>query len=138
MHLVSVVFLIFLSCFTGKAAVADEYVKNIEIIEPSISYTQYELPRIAYLCMELKNKGDKKIANLDLEVSYYDTEGYPMKKVILKNKLTEVIPSGEARKYKIRLNGDVFNDRNEEYPFSRSAEVGEFDVKVLNVKLARK
>lgn len=117
---------------------ADEYVKDVEIIDSSISYPQYKVPHIAYLSMELKNNGDKKIANLNLEVSYYDTEGYPIKKVHLKNKLTEAIPAGESRKYKIRLSGDVFNDRNEEYPFSRSGDVGEFDIKISNVKFARK
>ncbi len=132
------ILLISLSYPGEKTVMAEEYVKDIKIIDTSIVYSQYELPRVADLCVELKNNGDKKIANLNFEVSYYDTEGYPMKKVVLKNKLTEAIPPGEARKYKIRLNGDVFNDRNEEYPFSRSGDVGEFDVKILNVKFARK
>ena len=106
-------------------------VKDIEMIDTSISFTQAETKCVAYLCVELKNHSAKNIANLNLEISYYDINGHPIKKVVLKNRLAGAIPSGETRKYKILLNGDVFNDRYEEYPYSRRGDVEEFDVKIL-------
>ena len=128
-----------LSAYSGeKTVMAEEHVKDIEIVETAINFSHNELPDAAYLSLELKNNGDKKIANLNFEIGYYDAEGCLIKRVVLKNKLTEAIPPGEARKYRIRLNGDVFNERNEEYPYSRSSEVNEFDVKILNIKFARK
>lgn len=119
----------------GKAVSAGEYAKDIEVIEAAVNFSQNEFPRIAYLTMELKNNGDKNIANLDIEISYYDAGGELIKKVSLKNRLTENIPSGEARKCRIRLKGNVFNERYEEYPYSRHGEVERFDVKISNVKL---
>jgi hypothetical protein len=132
------IFLIFLSYFGGKAAIAEDGVKNVEIIEAAINFSQNEFPHVAYLRMELKNNGDKNVANLNFKITYYDEKGYVIKKVVLKNKLTDAIPPGEARKYKIRLNCDVFNERNEEYPYSERYEVDDFDVKILSVKFARK
>ena len=117
---------------------AEDGVKDIEIIEAVINFSQNEFPHVAYLRMELKNNGDKNIANLNFKISYYDTKGYLIRGVVLKNKLTEAIPPGKARKYKIRLNCDVFNERNEEYPYSQRDEIDNFDVKILNVKFARK
>lgn len=127
-----------LSCLGAKAAAAEDPVKDIEITEATIKFSRSEFPRTAYLYTELKNNGGKDIANLDFEISYYDKESYLIKKVVLKNKLTEAIPSGEARKYRIRLTGDVFNERHEKYPYSRSSEVDDFDMKILNVKFTRK
>jgi len=120
------------------AMAAGEGVKDIEVAESAIDFDRDEFPHFACLRIELKNNGDKSITNLNLEVSYYDAEGYTVKRVILKDRLTEAIPPGEARKYKIRLNGDVFNERNEEYPYSQRGEVDDFDVKILNVKFGRK
>ena len=134
-----ILFCLMLSAYSGeKTVMAEEHVKDIEIVETAINFSHNELPDAAYLSLELKNNGDKKIANLNFEIGYYDAEGCLIKRVVLKNKLTEAIPPGEARKYRIRLNGDVFNERNEEYPYSRSSEVNEFDVKILNIKFARK
>lgn len=138
MYPVLFVFMIFLSCFGGSPAVAEDGVKDLEIIEGAINFSQNELRRNAYLYMELKNNGDKKIANADFVISYCDTKGYSIKKVVLKNRLNEAIPPGETRKYKIRLNYDVFNDRNEEYPYSQRSEIGDVDIKILKVRFAGK
>jgi len=78
------------------------------------------------------------VDNLSLEISYYNDEENLMKKIILKNRLTGAIPPGESRKYKIRLNGNVVNERNAEYPYLQWGDVNEFDVKVVNVKLGRR
>jgi len=117
---------------------AKDGIENIEIIESSINFSQNDSPRAAYLYLDLKNNGDKKVANLNLEVTYYDADGYLIKRSVLKNKLTEEIPPGEIRKYKIRLRGDVVNVKHEEYPYSQQDKVGEFDVMVASVKFARK
>jgi len=130
------ILLMFLACFGGKTAMADEGMKDIEIIEAAINFSQNEFPHVAYLRMELKNNSGRNVVNLNFKISYYDVNGYVIKKVVLKNKLTEAIPPGEARKYRIRLNCDVFNERNEEYPYSQRYEVDDFDVKILNVKFA--
>ena len=57
-----------------------------------------------------------------------------MKKAVIKNALNDAIPAHEIRKYKIRLNGDVVNARNEQYPYSQEERVGEFDLEIANVK----
>ena len=129
---------ILLSCAGENTVMAGESVKDVDIIETAINFSQTEFPHVAYLYMALKNNGDKNIANLNFEISYYDADGYVIKKVVLKNKLTETIPSGETRKYKIRLKGDVFNERSEEYPYSQGNEVDDFSVKILTVKFAQK
>lgn len=116
---------------------AEEDVRNIEIIESAINFSHSEVPHAAYLLMELKNNGDKSIANLNFRITYYDAKGYTIKKVVLKNKLTEAIPPGESRKYKIRLNYNVFNERNAEYPYSQRADVDDFDIEILHVKFSR-
>ena len=118
---------------TGK-----EYIKNIEIGESDIKLDRSELPAVAYLYMELKNNGDKKISNLTFEISYYDTEGYFMEKSVVKNALTETIPEGEARKYKIRLKGDIVNIERAQYPYSQQGKVDGFDIKIISVKFASK
>lgn len=112
----------------------EDYIKNIEAGETNIKIDQAELPRIAYLYIELKNNGPRRIANLTFEVSYYDHEGYLIEKSVVKNALTEAIPKGQTRKYKIRLKGDVINTEHEEYPYSQLGKVNEFDIKITNVK----
>lgn len=133
-HALILIFLMLISFPAGKAAIAADPLKDIEIIEPAINFTSSESQYAAYLCMELKNTGTKNIANADIEVRYYDPEGHLVKKAVLKNKLTEIIPPGEKQKYRIRLKRDVFNERYEEYPYSHRGEVNEFDVKILNIK----
>jgi hypothetical protein len=88
--------------------------------------------------VDLKNNGGKHVDNANLEISYYGKEGYLIKKVLLKNKLNCPIPPGASQTYKIRLNRHVVNTRNEEYPYSQWSDVGEFDVKVQDVRLGRK
>ena len=61
--------LIVLSCLTAERTTAEEYIKNIEIGESDIKFDRSELPVVAYLYMELKNNGDKKISNLTFESS---------------------------------------------------------------------
>lgn len=117
---------------------AEEYIKNIEIKEANIKFDQSEFPPAAYLYMELKNNGDKKIVNLNLEISYYDSEGYLVEKSEVKNALTEATPKGESKKYKIHLKGDIVNIEHEEYPYSKQDKVNGFDVKIKSVKLASK
>ena len=128
--------LIVLLCLSSEKAVGEEYIKNVETGEAHIKIDQNEFPPVAYLYIELKNNGDKTISNLTFEISYYETGGYLIKRAIIKNALTETIPKGEARKYKIRLNGDVMNTKNEQYPYSQHDKVSEFDVKIVSVKLA--
>lgn len=128
-------------CLTTQIAIADEgkdYIGNVEIAQADINFDYNMHPVVAYLCTELKNNGSKNIANLTFEINYYDEDGYPIKKAVLKNALTEPIPQGEARKYKIRLKGDIVNIEREQYPFSMASSVDDFKVKIIDVKLARK
>jgi hypothetical protein len=119
-------------------AMAEDYIKNIEIGESDIKFDKSELPHVAYLYVELKNNGDKKISNLNIEISYYDTEGYFMEKSLVKNALNEAIPKEKTRKYKIPLKGDIVNIEHEQYPYARQSKVGEFDIKITGVKFASK
>ena len=115
-------------------AAGDEYMKNIEMTESSINIDHQEFPPVAYLCITLKNNGDRKVSNVTFEITYYGEEGYLIKKAVIKNALNDVIPAREIRKYKVRLNGNVVNTRNEQYPYSQEDAVGEFDIKITSVK----
>ena len=128
-----VIFLFFLGTMTAQG---DEYIKNIEITESGIKMDHKEFPTIAYLFVTLKNNGDRKVSNLTFEISYSAEDGHLMKKAMIKNALNDAIPKGETRKYKVRLNGDVINARYEKYPYSQEEGVGEFDIKIRNVKSA--
>lgn len=129
---------IVLFCSRAEGAKVDDYVKNIEDVESHIKFDRGAFPPAAYLYIELKNNGDKNIANLTFEINYSDTGGYPMKKAILKNALTEPLPRGETRKYRILLKGDIVFTGNAQYPYERSDQVGDFDIKILKIKFARK
>jgi len=123
--------------FSGiMKAEGDEYTKNIEIAESAINIDHQEFPPVAYLYITLKNNGDRKVSNVAFEISYYGKEGYLIKKAVVKNALNDAIPAREIRKYRVRLNGDVVNIRNEQYPYSQEEEVDEFDVKIANIKFA--
>lgn len=126
--------MIFLFSLGAMTAEGEDYIKNIEITESSININHQEFPPAAYLYITLKNNGDRKVSNAAFEVRYYDKEGYLIKKAVIKNALNDVIPAREMRKYKVRLSGDVVNARNEQYPYSQEDEVGEFDIKIINVK----
>ena len=130
--------LIALLCLSADRATGEEHIKDIEIGETDIKISQSELPPVAYLYIELKNNGDKKISNLTFEISYYDSEGYLIEKSVIKNALTKAMPKKEALKYKIRLNGDVMNTEHEQYPYSQLDKVKEFDIKIISVKFASK
>lgn len=130
--------LMFLLCSDAKRTVAEEHINNVEIGEADIRIDRSEHPPVAYLIIDFKNNGDKKISNLNFEISYYAKEGYLIKKALVKNALTENIPQGETRKYKIPLSSDFFDTKKEQYPYSRHEEVSEFDLKITNVKLASK
>ena len=106
------------------------------MVESAIKMNHQEFPAAAYLYMTLKNNGDRKVSNIALEISYYGKEDYLIMKAVVKNALNDAIPARETRKYKVRLNGDVVNARNEQYPYSRQEEVAEFDIKIRNVKFA--
>jgi hypothetical protein len=121
----------------AKVAMED-YIKGIDIVEADINLDQSEFPTAAYLCLELKNNTDKNISELTFGINYYEAEGYMIKKVTVKNKLIEILPKGESRRYKIRLKGDVVNMENEEYPFSKQNKVSEFDIKITGIKFASK
>jgi len=127
-----------LSCLTAGKGMAEDYIKNIEIGDSSIKMDQKEFPPAACLYIELKNNGDKKISNVTFAINYFDTEGYSLKKVVVKNALTEAIPKRETRKYKIRLKGDVVNIEREQYPYSMQGKVGEFDIKIISAKVVSK
>jgi hypothetical protein len=125
--------------FSGiEEARGGDSVKNVEITESEITVDHKQLPFVAYLHIALKNNGDKKVSNLTLRISYYDEENHLIHKAVVKNALNEAIPPKETREYKIRLSGDYFNSKNEQYPYSRPNEVDEFDVEILNVALASK
>jgi hypothetical protein len=136
----SVAFLCLAILLLSGAAVsaAGEYMNNVAIGETDIKIDQSEFPPVAYLYVELKNSGDKKIANVNFEVSYYDAEGYLLQKAVLKNALTKAMPQKGALKYKIRLKGDVLNTEHEEYPYSQLNKVGGFDIKITGVKISPK
>ena len=129
---------IFLLCLGSKRAMGEDYVKNIERGEASIDFNQNEFPHAAYLHIEFKNNGDKKIANLTFEISYYDEEGILIEKVVVKDALTETMPKGEKKKYRIRLKGDIVNIEHEQYPYSQQERVKGFDIKIISVKFASK
>ena len=136
----SVAFLCLAILLLSGAAVsaAGEYMNNVAIGETDIKIDQSEFPPVAYLYVELKNSGDKKIANVNFEVSYYDAEGYLLQKAVLKNALTKAMPQKGALKYNIRLKGDVLNTEHEEYPYSQLNKVGGFDIKITGVKISPK
>ena len=127
-----------LLCLSAKRAAGEEYIKNIDVGEANIKIDQSELPPTAYLYVELKNNGDRNVANLTFEISYYDPEGYLIEKAVVKNALTEIMPKREARKYKIRLSGDVINIEHEQYPYSQQSKVNDFDIKIINIKFTSK
>jgi len=129
------ILLLFLS---ATKAVGEDYIKNIEVGESSIKFVENEFNPPAYLYLELKNNGDKNVANLTFEISYYDAEGYLLQKAVVKNALTDSLPKKETRKYRIRLNGDVINIEHEQYPYSQHDKVGDFDIKILKIKFGRK
>ena len=130
--------LMILSCLNTQKVMGEDYTKNVEVGEMSIKLDRNEFPPLAYLYIELKNTGDKKISNLNLEISYYGSDSYLIKRAVVKNALTEAIPKQESRKYKICLKGDVINPAHEQYPYSVRDKVSEFDVKVINVNFASK
>ena len=132
------IFLISLSSSGERQLMAKEDAENIEIINTSINCNQSEFPRSTYIYLEFKNNNDKDVANINFQIAYYDVDDCLIKKIILKNKFNDVIPSGKVRKYKIRLNCDVFNEKNEEFPYLRRDEVNSFEVKILNVRFAKK
>lgn len=128
-----------LTLFPGvNVAAVEEGVKDVEVTDASIKFAQNEPFHSAYLYMELKNNGDKDIDNLNFQINYYDAEECLIKKVVMKNKLTDILPAKGTKKYKVRLRGDVFNERNEEYPYSQKGDVDDFDVKILDVKFSKK
>ena len=127
---------IFLSSLGVLKAEGDDYIKNIEIAESSIKIDHQEFPPVAYLCLTLKNNGDRKIYNIAFEITYYGKEGDMIMKAVVKNALNDPLPDVETRKYKVRLGGDVVNERNEKYPYSQADAVAEFDIKIRNVKFA--
>lgn len=126
--------LMLLLSLSAENAMAEEYIKNVAIGDTSIKFDQSEFPPVAYLYMKLKNNGDKNISNLTLEITYYDSEGYLIKKSAVKNALTGAMPKGEERKYKIRLSGDIVDTEHEQYPYSQQDKVNGFDVKITGIK----
>ena len=134
---ISIIFIcaLFLSSLGTITAEGDDYTKNIEMVESSISINHQEFPPVAYLLVTLKNNSDRKVSNVTFAITYYGEEGYLMKKAVIKNALNDAIPAHETRKYKVRLNGNVVNARTEQYPYSQPDEVAEFDVKIVSVRL---
>lgn len=130
--------LILLMSLTAGGAMAEDYIKNIETGEARIESGHNEFSPPAYLCVEFKNNGDKNIANLTFEISYYDQGGYLLKKSVIKNALIEAIPKREARKYRVRLKGDFVNTAHEQYPYEQHDKVSEFDIKIIKVKFGKK
>jgi len=92
----------------------------------------------AYLYIELKNNGDRNVANLAFEIKYYDKMDCLIKRAVIKNALNDSLPKNETKKYNIRLRGDYVNLSYENYPYSRQDEVSDFDVKIIGIKLASK
>ena len=132
-------YLMILLCLSAPmAAAGEDYAKDVEVGESDIKIDRSEFPYAAYLYTELKNNSDKNISNLTFKIDYYDTEGYLMKGVVLKNGLNGAIPKKSVRKYKIRLKGSAVDIEHEQYPYSQQSKVGEFDIKIMSVKLASK
>ena len=127
-----------LFCLSAPMATAETYIKNIETGEAKINIDPNEFPPAAYLYVIFKNNGDKNISNLTFEISYYDREGFLIKKAVVKNALNESIPKGGSVKQRIRLNCNAFNARNEQYPYSQRDKVSEFDIKILSAQSSRK
>lgn len=119
-------------------AAPDDYIKKIDIVETEIDIDNTHFPFIAYLFATLKNNSDKKVSNITFQVSYYDKDGCLIKKAVVKNALNDPLPVAETRKYRIKLKGDVVNIEQEQYPFSQSDRVSDYNVKILSVKLAAK
>ena len=108
------------------------------MLETDINYEHEEMSFVAYLCTTLKNNGDKKISNLALQIIYYDNDDNVIHKAVIKNALNKPISPGETQKYKIRLRNDFVNVRNEQFPYDRANEINEYDVNIMNVKLAKR
>ncbi len=126
-----------LSCGTVEAGDKD-YIKNIEEIDAEIDIDHQQFPAAAYLCVTLKNNGDRKVSNLAFKIEYYDENDYPIRKAVIKNALNRSLLPGETQKYRIRLKGDIVNIANEQYPYERSNEVEKFDTNIIDIKLAKK
>ncbi|MDD5423251.1 MAG: hypothetical protein PHT32_07540 [Candidatus Omnitrophica bacterium] len=122
---------------TADLARGEDHAKEIEVVEADIKMNYQEVPAVAYLYLTLKNNGGLNISNMTLKIGYFGEGDYLIHKTIVKNALNNILPKGETRKYKIRLRGDFNNERNEQYPYSRSAEINDFDIKIINVKIAR-
>ncbi len=90
--------------------------------------------KYAYLYIGLRNDGNEKINNLNLEISYYTNEEFLIEKDVVKNALNESIPPGEERKYKISLGYDgTFSDVH--YPFDQDSSLHHYKVKITDVKV---
>ncbi|MFA4982177.1 MAG: hypothetical protein WC592_06910 [Candidatus Omnitrophota bacterium] len=130
----AVFFMLFLSADPAKG---EDYAKNIEVAEADIKINYQEVPAVAYLYLTLKNNGSRNVSNLNFKIGYFGEGDYLMHKAVVKNALNIMLPKGETRKYKVRLRGDFNNERYEQYPYSRSAEISDFDIKIINVKIAK-
>lgn len=130
---------LFISLIVASQAIAaKDNLKDVEIVESDIRFEKNEFPRLAYLYADIKNGASTGVANLTLEISYFDEEGFPINKAVIKNALYEPIGPGQTKKYKIKLKGRGFNDNSDQYPYSYKYSVGSFDVKVLSVQPSRK
>ena len=123
--------------FAGMAeAAGKDYIKNIEITESDINIERPAMQAVAYLCVTLKNNGDRKISNLNFELKYYDKDDNLIKRAIVKNTLNKAIMPGESQKYKIRLKGSIIDIEHAQYPYERSADIDTFDAKIIHARLA--
>lgn len=137
-HLITLICITLLLSAGEGLSREEDYIESIEIIESGIDIDRQQFPAGAYLCVTLKNNGDRAISNLNFQVKYYDEEDYLIQKAIVKNGLNEDLPPGEIRKYKMRLKGDIVSIANAQYPYERSNEVSRLDVSVISVKFSAK
>ena len=136
MNKILILFLLtmFLSFAFGRSAIAEDYLKKIEILEADISVDHNELPYIAYLSAKIANNGEKQVSNITIELKYYNKEDLVIHKRIIKNALKEPILPGGTKEYYIRLRRDYINKENEQFPYSSQEKLGDFDVKIISAR----
>ncbi len=121
----------------AQAAWEKKNYDDIEITDSRIDKDGRHFTRKATLFMDVKNNGDKEIANMAIMVSYFGEGDFLIQKTIIKNALNDTIPAGQTRSYRIELKGDFVNPARDQYPYSKDVKVSEFDVEVVDVKYSK-
>lgn len=102
------------------------YLKNIEIISSKV-VMEGDWIKTSYLFVAIKNKGDRFVSNLTIQLSYYDSENYLIKRGEVEIPKNEGIPEGKERKFKIQLYSN-------NYPSSQSDKIAKFTAELTSCR----